>query len=148
MCELTTLTLVGMAVSAAGAVYMHNEQQKANAEMAEVQQQQINAQAAQKTQDRMAEARALRAQARAAAAEAGVAGNSVDIFLNDIMGQAGRDAALIETNRRNGVEASAAEESARSRSATAEMYGGLANTAASGYGNYVSAKKLTIAEGG
>lgn len=145
MCE--PVTIATLAIGAATAVYSHNQQVKAIEQATAAQQEQINAQAAQKTHERMQEARALRASARAAAAEAGVAGNSVDIFLNDIMGQAGQDVSLIETNRRAGVEASAAESRARSRAAQTQMYGQLAQTGLGAYSGYMDYKRYQIGDG-
>lgn len=122
--------MAASAILAAGAaVHGYQQQKKAVAEMAKVQQDQINDQAQQRTLDRMEEARALRAQARAAAAEAAVSGNSIDLLLDDITGQAGRDVSIIERNRRNGVLASDAEASARLRGAHAEMVGGVLGSA-------------------
>ena len=125
-----------MVVGALTAKQMQKQQQKATEAMAAVQQQQINDQAAQKTNDRMQEARRLRAQARASAAEAGVAGNSVDSLLDDIYGQAGRDVALIETNRKNGIAASEADAAGRIRMSKAEMWSGIVSSAANSYDSY------------
>ena len=89
-------------------MYGQDQNNKAIEEAAERQQEQINDQAAERTQQRMEEARALRSAMRASAAEAAVSGNSVELA-NDIMAQAGRDVALIEKNRRNGVVESGSE---------------------------------------
>lgn len=128
----------------AGAVYANGEQKKATKEALKVQQSEIDASAATQKNERMEEARALRATARAAAAEAAIGGNSVDAISIDVMGQAGRDVALIETNRRNGTLASSAEANARIRSANAEMVQGIgsaATTGAAGYQNYMIRRK-------
>ncbi|MGO1069485.1 virion core protein, T7 gp14 family [Lysobacter sp. CA199] len=128
----------------AGAVYANGEQKKATKEALKVQQSEIDASAATQKNERMEEARALRATARAAAAEAAIGGNSVDAISIDVMGQAGRDVALIETNRRNGTLASSAEANARIRSANAEMVqsiGSAAATGMSGYQNYMIRRK-------
>lgn len=137
MCEPTTIIMGTMAIiGAATAVYGMQQQKKATVQMAKKQQEQIDASAQAKKQERMEQARQLRATARAAAAEAGVAGNSVEHMLGDIMGQAGRDVSLIEVNRRNGVDASSAEANARLRVANAEMVQSLANTGTNTYANY------------
>lgn len=146
MCEPATIAFA--AVSIATAAYGYRQQKKATEAMAVAQQQQIDAQAGQKTQERMEEARALRAQARASAAEAGVSGLSVNLMLDDIMGQAGRDAALIEVNRKNGIAASVAETSARNRGATAEFVGTVGNTAAGAYRDYAALKIQSKNPGG
>ncbi|WP_408953175.1 hypothetical protein [Lysobacter sp. Hz 25] len=128
----------------AGAVYANSEQKKATKDALQVQQAEIDASAATQKNERMEEARALRATARAAAAEAAIGGNSVDAISIDVMGQAGRDVALIETNRRNGSLASSAEANARIRGANAEMVqgiGGAATTGMSGYQNYMIRRK-------
>ena len=144
MCEPTTIVMATTAVlSAAMAVRGANQQRHAIEAQAQVQQQQINEQAAQKTNERMEEARKLRAQARVSAAEAGVAGNSIDVLLDDIYGQAGRDTALIESNRSNGVDAFNEEARARMRETTAEMVTGLVGAASQGanaYATYQSTK--------
>lgn len=138
MCDggVVSVPLTMMVIGALTAKQMQKQQQKATEAMAAVQQQQINDQAAQKTNERMEEARKLRAQARASAAEAGVAGNSVDALLDDIYGQAGRDVALIETNRKNGIDASAADAAGRIRMSKAEMWSGVASSAVNSYDSY------------
>jgi hypothetical protein len=129
-----------MGIMVAGAVYANSEQKKATKEQLKVQQAEIDSAAQQKKQERMEEARALRASARAAAAESAIGGNSVDAIQVDIMGQAGRDVALIETNRRNGTLASSAEAAARIRMANAEMVSSVSSSVAGGvnstYTNY------------
>lgn len=125
-----------MVVGALTAKQMQKQQQKATEAAAAVQQQQINDQAQQKTQERMEEARRLRAQARASAAEAGVAGNSIDVMLDDIYGQAGRDVALIEHNRKNGIDASEVEADSRNRMSRAEMWGSIAQTGSNSYDSF------------
>lgn len=151
MCEVATATLISAGISAITAAYGYQQQKKATAQMALVQQEEISAQAQQRTQDRFEEARQLRAKARAAAAEAGIGGASVDALLQDIGGQAGRDVALIEANRRSGVRASQAEAAARNRSARTEFYGQLADAATTAYSGYRTAKAagkdLTIPSG-
>ncbi len=126
------------AVAAASAIYGYQQQKKSITQMAKIQQSQIDSQSQQRTMDKMEEARKLRAEARASAAEAGVSGNSVQILMDDIEAQHLRDAALIETNRKNGVDASGAEASARLRSSRAEMYGQLGQAAGSAAGAYTS----------
>lgn len=139
MCEPTTIVMATTAVlSAAMAVRGANQQRHAIEAQAKAQQQQVNDQAAQKTNERMEEARKLRAQARASAAEAGVAGNSIDVLLDDVYGQAGRDVALIETNRRIGVTASSEEARARMRGTNAELVTGLVGAASQGANAYVT----------
>ncbi len=127
-------------IAIVGAVYTKTEQNKATREMLDVQQKEIDASAATQKQQRMEEARALRATARAAAAESAVSGNSVDAIAVDIMGQAGRDVSLIETNRRNGTLASGAEAAARMRVANADMINSIGSTAVSSYNNYTIKK--------
>lgn len=131
-------------IAIVGAVYTKTEQNKATREMLDVQQKEIDASAATQKQQRMEEARALRATARAAAAESAISGNSVDAISADIMGQAGRDVSLVETNRRNGTLASSAEASARMRVANADMINTIGSSVAggisSGYGNYTIKK--------
>lgn len=133
-----------MGIMIVGAVYANSEQKKATKEQMKVQQSEIDAAAQQKKQERMEEARALRASARAAAAESAIGGNSVDAMNLDIMSQAGRDVALIETNRRNGTLASSAEAAARIRMANAEMVSSISSSVAGGvntsYSNYTAQK--------
>lgn len=145
MCEPTTIATV--AVMVATSVYAAQEQKKATKAQLKVQQSEIDAAAATQKNERMEEARALRASARAAAAEAAIGGNSVDAISTDIMGQAGRDVALIETNRRNGTLASSAEANARIRVANAEMISSSGSAIAgginTGYSNYLIRKNGT-----
>lgn len=137
MCEPTTIVLATTAVlSAAMAVRGANQQRHAVEAIAKQQQEQVNDQAQAKTQERMEEARQLRAQARASAAEAGVAGNSIDVLLDDVYGQAGRDVALIENNRRNGVAASSANAGARLREVNGQLASGLVGAAEQGANAY------------
>lgn len=132
MCNPAVIPIALAIASAATAVYTTNEQNKATSAQAERQQDQINASAQEKTRQRMEEARALRASARASAAESAVAGNSLAMIETDIQAQAGQDVALIERNRRNGVEASTAEANARLRLSNAEMWSQIGSSAASG----------------
>jgi len=137
MCEPTTIVLATTAVlSAAMAVRGANQQRHAVEAMAKQQQEQVNDQAQAKTLERMEEARKLRAQARASAAEAGVSGNSIDVLLDDVYRQAGRDVALIENNRRNGVAASSANAGARLREVNGQLVSGLAGAAEQGANAY------------
>lgn len=145
MCEPTTIVMATTAIlSAAVAVRGANQQRHAIEAQAKVQQEQINDQAQQQSQERVEEARRLRAQARAVAAEAGVAGNSVDVLLDDIYGQAGSDVALIETNRRNGVTASSESARARLRETDAQLASSLVGAASqtgSAYSIYSSTRR-------
>lgn len=142
MCDggVFTVPIITAVLGAATAVYGVKKQNEGTQAMLDQQQSQIDASAVQKKQQRMEEARALRATARASAAEAAIGGNSFAMIETDIMGQAGRDLALIETNRRNGSLASASEANARTRVANAEAFaaigGSLANGATSAYRNY------------
>lgn len=142
MCDggVISIPLITAIVGAGVAVHGAREQKKATQAMLNQQQSEIDAAAVVKKQQRMEEARALRATARASAAEAAIGGNSLAMLEEDIMGQAGRDLALIETNRRNGTLASAAEASARIRVANAEALGtagsGFVSGAGSAYNNY------------
>jgi len=133
-----------MVIGAATAVYSSEQQKKATEQQLKVQQSEIDASAAQKRNDRMEEARALRAAARAAAAESAIGGNSVEAISQDVMGQAGRDVALLETNRRNGTLASSAEAMARIRVANADMVNSIGSSVANGansmYSNYQISK--------
>ncbi len=132
MCNPAAIPIALAIASAATAVYTTNEQNKATTAQAERQQEQINASAQEKTRQRMEEARALRASARAAAAESAVAGNSLAMIETDIQAQAGRDVALIERNRRDGVDASLAEANARLRLSNAEMWSSIGASAGNG----------------
>jgi len=138
MCDggVFSVPIILAVVGAATAVYGMEQQKKSTEQMAQVQQDEIDATAQQKTQERMEEARSLRASARAGAAEGGVSGNSVSLLLDDVMGQAGRDAALIESNRKSGISASMAEADARNRSATSEAFRDVANSGVSAYSDY------------
>ncbi|WP_445392379.1 virion core protein, T7 gp14 family [Stenotrophomonas pavanii] len=128
-------------------MYQTKQNNEATEEMAQRQQDQINDAAAEKTNARMEEARAMRASFRASAAESAVSGNSVSILANDIMGQAGRDVALIDKNRRNGIVASGEESRARIRSNNAEALGGIAQAGMTAYGNVADYKRLSIPKG-
>lgn len=119
MCNPVAVQVGIAAVSAMATMYGQDQNNKAIEEAAERQQEQINDQAAERTQQRMEEARALRSAMRASAAEAAVSGNSVELLANDIMAQAGRDVALIEKNRSNGVVESGSEARARIRTGNA-----------------------------
>ena len=141
MCNPVAVQVGIAAVSAMATMYGQDQNNKAIEEAAERQQEQINDQAAERTQQRMEEARALRSAMRASAAEAAVSGNSVELLANDIMAQAGRDVALIEKNRRNGVVESGSEARARIRTGNAEALGGVTATAA-GSCAAVSAEKI------
>jgi len=112
------------------------QQAKAVAGASALQQQQINEQTAERTDARIREARELRASLRAQAAESGISGNSVTLMGDDMMGQAGRDVALLEKNRKHAVAASASEARARIRASRAEMLGGLIQTGNSAYSHY------------
>ncbi len=147
MCNPVAVQIGIAAVGAMTTMYQTNQNNKATEEMAQRQQDQINDQAAERTNARMEEARALRAQMRTAAAESAVSGNSVSILADDIMGQAGRDIALIEKNRRNGVAASGDEARARIRANNAEALGGVAQAGMTAYGNIADYKRLSIPDG-
>jgi len=147
MCNPVAVQIGIAAVGAMTTMYQTNQNNKATEELAQRQQDQVNDAAAEKTQARMEEARAMRASFRAAAAESAVSGNSVSIIANDIMGQAGRDIALIDKNRRNGIIASGEESRARVRSNNAEALGGVAQAGMSAYGNIADYKRLSIPDG-
>jgi len=115
----------------------HNQQAKATASAARTQQEQVNAQAAERSDERIREARELRASLRASSAEAGVAGNSIVLLGDDMMGQGGRDLALIDKNRRTANEAIKAEAKARIRASRAELLGGLLGQGGKAYSNYM-----------
>jgi len=136
-----------MVVGAMTTMYQTNQNNKAIEETAQRQQDQINDAAAERTQARMEEARAMRSSLRAAAAESAVSGNSVSVIANDIMGQAGRDVALIDKNRRNGIVASGEESRARIRSNNAEALGSVAQQGMSAYSNVADYKRLSIPDG-
>lgn len=144
MCNPVAVQVGFAALSAVTAVYGQRQQNKAIEEAAARQQEQINDQAAERTQARMEEARALRSAMRASAAEAAVSGNSVELLANDIMAQAGRDVALIEKNRRNGVVESAAEARARIRSGNAEALGSVMQAGITAYNNVQTYKRYAI----
>lgn len=113
MCEPTTITVAIAAVSAATAVYTANQNKHAVEDQLKEQQKQTNQAASAQMEDRVKAAREARAAARAAAAESGVAGNSVDAQLNDIVFQASRNVSRIEKNRENGVTEAGIGASAR-----------------------------------
>jgi len=113
------------------------QQAKAAAASAGAQQSQVNAQAAERTDARIREARELRAALRASGTEAGVGGTSIVLLGDDMMGQAGRDATLIEKNRRTANQAIVSEARGRIRAGRAELLGGLLRTGLSGYSNYL-----------
>lgn len=136
---------IAMAVVGAGvAVHQGRQQAKAIAEQQQDRQKQIDAASQQQTNDRMAEGRRLRAAARAAAAEAAVSGNSLFAIESDIEAQTGRDVALIESNRKSGIESSLSETQSSLRSTRAEAISGAVGSAASGaqgaYSNYTIQK--------
>jgi len=101
------------------------QQAKAVAGAAAAQQEQVNAQAAERSDERIREARELRASLRASSAESAVGGQSIVLLGDDMMGQGGRDIALIDKNRRTANEAIKAEAKARIRASRAELLGGL-----------------------
>lgn len=144
MCNPIAVQAGIAAFSTMATMYGQSQQNKAISEAAARQQEQINDQAAERTQARMEEARALRSAMRASAAEAAVSGNSVELLANDIMAQAGRDVALIEKNRRNGVVESAAEARARIRSRNAEAFGSVMQIGANAYNNILTYKRYSI----
>lgn len=140
MCEPTTIMMgVSLALSAAGAV----QQVKANNEMAKIQQDQMEDQATEDTFDRMQQMRELRAQARASAAESGTAGLSLDALLSDINFQSGLDATRIGKNMSTAIQASAAENSARNKSAVNQAGAQMASTATSWAGSEAGVKSLS-----
>ena len=143
MCNPVAVQVGIAAVSAMATMYGQDQNNKAIEEAAERQQEQINDQAAERTQQRMEEARALRSAMRASAAEAAVSGNSVELLANDIMAQAGRDVALIEKNRRNGVVESGSEARARIRTGNAEALGGVMQSGANAYSNIQTYKRYS-----
>lgn len=144
MCEAISATtamwlMAGTAAAtAAYTAYSANKQGQINNKIAQQQQDEIDQAAQVDREQRMKEARALRAQARVASADAGVAGNSVSALMDDVMFQAGTDAALIEKNRRNGVRASGLENQARNRElrsqAGAQIIGSASSMASTYYG--------------
>lgn len=145
MCEPTTIALAAGAVLSAGAAVYQGRQAAKDIEQQMAQQQkQVDAQAQQQTNSRIEEARRLRATARAAAAEAAVSGNSLFAIESDIEAQAGRDVALIETNRKNGIESTELDANARLRANRAEAIGGVLSagvSAGSAYAQNYTIKK-------
>lgn len=138
------MPIITAVIGAATAVYGVKQQNKATQVMLDQQQSEIDASAVQQKHQRMEEMRSLRATARASAAEAAIGGNTISMIETDIQGQAGRDIALIETNRRNGSLASASEANARTRVANAEAFasvgGSVVGGASSAYNNYTIRK--------
>ena len=144
MCSPVAVQVGIAAFSTMATMYGQHRQNKAIAEAAARQQEQINDQAAERTQARMEEARALRSALRASAAEAAVSGNSVELLASDIMGQAGRDAALIEKNRRNGVIESVARARALIARGNAEALGSVVQIGENAYNNILTYKRYSI----
>lgn len=144
MCEPTTITMVAMAVLAAGAsVYSANQQKHAMEDQLKLQQKQTDEAASAQMEDRLKAAREQRAAARAASAESGVSGNSVDAVLSDIQFQAGRDVSHIEKNRENGQLQNSQQARSRSAEINGQLAVGLAGAAQSGsdaYKNHVREK--------
>jgi len=118
----------------------HNKQAEATAAAAKLQQEQVNAQTAERTDARIREARELRASLRAQSADAGIGGNSVVLSGNDMMGQAGRDTALLEKNRKTANKAIVAEAKARIRASRSELLGGLLGSGGSAFNSYMIGK--------
>lgn len=147
MCDGGTFSVpIAMAIIGAGtAVYQGKQQAKAIQKQMDNEQKQIDSKAQVDTNNRMAEMRALRATARASAAEAAVGGNSLMAIDSDIQAQAGRDVAIVEDNRKRGVETASIDAQARARVNKAETIGGaatsLAGGASSAYGNYQIKKR-------
>jgi len=116
------------------------QQAKAVTGASATQQEQVNAQAAERSDERIREARELRASLRASSAESAVGGQSIVLLGDDMMGQAGRDLALIDKNRRTANQAVRAEAKGRIRASRAELLGGLIQTGSSAYGQYLIGK--------
>lgn len=148
MCNPVAVMAAAAVASAGYAVYSANEQGKINNKIAQQQQDEIDQSAQADRERRMNEARALRAQARVASAEAGVSGNSVNALMDDVMFQAGTDAALIEKNRRNGVRASYLENKSRNTELNHQAGAQIISSASSAAGSYYNYKKYTISSGG
>jgi hypothetical protein len=135
MCEPTTITAVTLAVvSAATAAYAANQNKHAVEDQLKEQQKQTNQAASAQMEDRVKAAREARAAARAAAAESGVAGNSVDAQLNDIVFQASRDVSRIEKNRENGYNEAGVGAAARIGEINGQLTASLISTGASAFG--------------
>lgn len=136
-----------VAVAAVGAItaaYTANQNKHAVEDQLKEQQKQTNQAASAQMEDRVKAAREARAAARAAAAESGVAGNSADAQLNDIVFQASRDVSRIEKNRENGYNEAGIGASARIGEINGQLTASAvqsAGTIANSTASYYSKKK-------
>jgi hypothetical protein len=120
MCTVAAIPMALTAISTAYGIYQGNQQAEAGAAAAQMaadadmallgeRNKQINANASLETLERQRQAAREQARIRTAAGEAGALGNSTLRMLNNSMLQQGYDTGIIDTNRENAINQTAAE---------------------------------------